>query len=328
MKWCLLALVTLAGCTATKSTPVVRLAMVRGSLAHMLPALSHELGMLKEEAVDVTIESVPSTAKATEALLSGGADIITTTTEQLLQVVAEGRDLRSFVLTTARPFSAVAVAPGRTGIHSIRDLKGRTVGVTGLGSANHQFLNHVLALNGLKPADVSTAGIGTGLTAMAAVERGVVDAAVVSTGEYFRLKARLPGLVFLADVTTPEGAKNIYGSELYPMAILAARSEWLDRNPDAARRVARAVQRLLDWLQSHSTEEIHNRLPASYRTDDRNGDIASLEAMKSIWSKNGVMPADGLENVRKVSSLTQEKIRNAQIDLSKTYTNDFVSETH
>lgn len=292
----------------------------------MAAVLTGTLGFFEQEGIPVVVTTLANTSRAMEALVSGSADVGTVSYPQIMQMAADGRDIRSFVLLAERFAAAIAVAPGHPQIRTIRDLKGRTVGVSGLGSVTHQFLNHVLTLNGLKPEDVSTAGVGVGRSAIAAFERGMVDAAVLSSGEHFRMKAKFPALVVLADAATREGSMAIFGSEFYPSAVLAARGEWLQAHPDQARRLARALKRTLVWLQAHSAEEIRERMPAEFRSDDVKGDIESLRMIKALNSSTGIMPHSGAEAVLKSLSGTQDQIRKATIDLSKTYTNEFVLE--
>lgn len=326
MKWILLTILMLAGCGGSQQNTRVRLASLPSSLAHMLAALTDSLGYYQEEGVPVTLEILPNTAKCLEALLSGSIDVTSTTFGLTIQMAAQGRDVRAFVLGTVRETQAIIVPESRPHIRSVSDLRGRTVGVAGLGASTHQFLNFVLAKNDIRADEVSTAGVGAGRAAIAAFERGMVDASVVSSGEYFRMKAKFPRMVVLADVSTPDGSKAIYGSESYPGVVLAARSEWLRAHPEQARRMGRAVKRTLAWLRDHSPEQIRERMPADYRTDDVTGDIESLRTMKTVYSPDGVIPHAGAQTVLRALSGTQEEIRRATIDLSKTYTNEFVAQ--
>ena len=44
-----------------------------------------------------------------------------------------------------------------------------------------------------------------------------------------------------------------------------------------------------------------------------------------MFSPDGVMPADGAEAVRTLLAGSMEKVKEATIDLSQTYTNEFVT---
>ena len=73
----------------------------------------------------------------------------------------------------------LAVSPEAKDIKSIKDLAGKAVGVSAPGSSTDFFLKYLLAKNGMDPASVSVVGIGLAATAVAAMEHGKVNAAVM-----------------------------------------------------------------------------------------------------------------------------------------------------
>ena len=77
-------------------------------------------------------------------------------------------------------------------------------------------------------------------------------------------------------------------------------------------------------MQSHTAEEIADRTPASFRGDDRTLYVDALKGSMSMFSPDGRMTEEGAEAVRKILAASIEKVRNATIDLSKTYTNEFL----
>jgi NitT/TauT family transport system substrate-binding protein len=89
----------------------------------------------------------------------------------------------------------LAVAPALSGtIRTVRDLKGRAVGVSTPGSATHQFLNFLLVTNSLSPEDVSVVSVGMSASSLAALDRGKVDAAVLIASAIYAFEARHPGI--------------------------------------------------------------------------------------------------------------------------------------
>jgi NitT/TauT family transport system substrate-binding protein len=53
-------------------------------------------------------------------------------------------------------------------------------------------------------------------------------------------------------------------------------------------------------------------------------DIDAFRMMKAVLIPDGRMPPNGPENVRKILAVSIPKVRD--VDLSKTWTNDFVDE--
>jgi NitT/TauT family transport system substrate-binding protein len=273
----------------------------------------------------VEIEQIPNPSKAIEALLAGSADLVAGNFEAVLLLAADGQKLQSIMNIVARDIRGVVALPDKN-VRSLRDLRRRNVGVSGLGSATHTFLKHVLIQNGIQPDDVSMAGIGMGRSGIVALERGLVEAASVAAGDLLHLKHKYPQLVVLADSSTPHGSTAIYGSEALPTVSLLCRPAWLETHPTEVRKIVRAIQQSLQWLHDNTPAEIRGRMPAAALTGDVAEDLAAIAAMKGFWSSNGLMPAAGPETVRKALAVTQEKIRVAQIDLAKTFTNQYVWE--
>jgi NitT/TauT family transport system substrate-binding protein len=193
------------------------------------------------------------------------------------------------------------------------------------GSIPHQFANFLLVSNGLTPDDVSAISVGTGAASIAALEHGSADAAVLVGAAIPVYERKYPGAPILADTRTPEGARQALGGAIFPGAALMAQDQWLQANAGVAGGVARAVKRGMQWMSSHSAEELRAQIPESLRMPDGEADLQAIRAAQHVLSRDGVTPADAPESVRKFVAVSSEQVRTAQIDLSKIYTNEFVS---
>jgi NitT/TauT family transport system substrate-binding protein len=285
--------------------------------------LAQWLGFYEQEGLNVAISQIAGASKVLEALVGSSADVGGGVYEQTIQMAAEGRDIISFVSLLRSPNFAVVAAPGRV-VKTVADLKGKTAGVSSVGSPSQFYLNHLLLHAGVEPSEVSTVSIGMGATAVAATERGQVDAAMLFGSAVTALEARQPNLVILADTRTPEGLRSVFGVDDYPASCLLARGEWLRANPDVARRMARAVLHSLAWIREHSPEEILARVPAEFRVGDPAAEIAAIRLAKPMYSIDGRIKPESPEAVRKVLAGSLERVRNAQVDLSRTYSNEFL----
>ena len=77
-------------------------------------------------------------------------------------------------------------------------------------------------------------------------------------------------------------------------------------------------------MQTHRPEEIASRTPASFRGADEALYVEALAQSMPMFSPDGRMSPDGAEAVRKLLAGSMDKVRSATIDLSNTYTNEFV----
>jgi NitT/TauT family transport system substrate-binding protein len=317
----------LVGCAGKSDHPRVRIANGGGTGLQMwcLPVTFAEtLGYYKEEGLDVELENLPTGTKAQEALIGGSADVEANTYDAGLNMAAQGQRVKAFFIITRRDGKVLIVAPAASGrIRRPEDLKGATIGVGNLGSMTNRWMTRYLAAHGLHPPQFSAVGIGYGASALAAIEMGRVDAAGLTGGDHFHLLQRHPGLLVLTDASTPEGMRETYG-DTFAGGSLSAKQGWLDRNPDAARHLARALQRTLQWLAAHTPEEIRARLPEQMRSQDAAVDIEIIRWGLASYTTDGAMPKGAPEVVKRYLDTVIPQVRDSNIDLATTWTNEYL----
>jgi NitT/TauT family transport system substrate-binding protein len=310
----------LVGCGKT-SAPEVRLVVQTPSTNNYPTHFAQWLGYFDQEGLHVTISQIAGASKVLEAVVGSSADVGSGVYEQAIQMAAEGREVKTFLTFARSPNFAILAAP-HSGVQSIGELKGKSVGVSSLGSPSQFYLTHLLRVAGVEPGQVSTAGVGMGATAAAALERGQVDAAVLFGSAITAEESR--GARMLADARTPEGVKTLLGAADYPASSLIARSEWLTQHPEEARRISRAVLKALAWIRDHSPEEILAKVPAEFRVGDARAEVEAIRMAKPMYSLDGRIQKESAQAVRDVLNESLENVRHAEIDLSKTYTNEFL----
>ncbi|HEU5257239.1 MAG TPA: ABC transporter substrate-binding protein [Vicinamibacterales bacterium] len=317
-----------AACRGSQAAPLrpVRIALHRDPIVFLPMRVAQTLGYYRQEGLDVDVSEVVGGTKAIEALLGGSVDVAAGTMSDAVQVAAEGGKIRGFLVLYTRPGDVLAVAPALSGrIHTIRDLKGRTVGVSAPGSATHQFLNFLLVTNGLLPEDVSVVSVGMSATSVAALEHGKVDAAVLIAGAIPTFEARHPGNRFLADTRTSAGARVVFRSEVFPSLSLLAQDRWLQQNADTALRLVRAVKRGMDWIRNRPAEQVREMLPETARMPDPEADLHAIGEMQRGMSSDGVMPPGSAELIRNYVAVSNPAVRAAHIDPASLYTNELAS---
>lgn len=288
----------------------VRLALQPPSTNNYPSYFASWLGFYKEEGVEVEISQVAGASKILEAVVGGSADVGGGVYEQTLQMAVEGKSIVCFISLLKSPNFAIVAAPG---LKSFADLRGKTVGVSSVGSPSQFYLTYLLRGAGVNPEEVSTATVGMGATAMAALERGQVDAAVLFGSAIPALLARKPDAVILADTRTFEGLRTAFQAVDYPASCLLARREWLDANRDSAIRMARAVRRALAWIREHSAEEVLERVPSP---GDPASELAAIRLARPMYSVDGRINKESAEAVRAIIGL-----KTAKIDVLSTFLN-------
>src|SRR5438270_853836 len=96
--------------------------------------LAQVLGYAQQEGIRLSISDITGLTKGTEALLGRSVDVTQGGLSQAIEVAADGRTVRCFINIYTRPTLALVVAPPMADkIRHIRDLKGRSVGVSSVG---------------------------------------------------------------------------------------------------------------------------------------------------------------------------------------------------
>lgn len=186
------------------------------------------------------------------------------------------------------------------------------------------MVNYALVSNGVSPARVSTISIAAGAASIAALEHAQVDAAALVGSAITVMEERYPDLRILVDMRTAEGAQKAIGSATFPSATLDATPEWLKHNNETARRLVRATLKGMQWMRSHSAEEVGTHIPEALRMPEASGDLAAIRLIQRNLSVDGAMPADGFEIARRVVAAFNEKVQSTPLDLTELFTNEFV----
>jgi NitT/TauT family transport system substrate-binding protein len=297
-----------------------------GTLAYLPHVLAQELGFYKEEGLEVQAESVPGGTNAMQALLGGSADVVAGYYEHSIRVAAQGRAVKSFIVMTRYPGNVLLVGPGaKKNIRRIEDLKGAAIGVNDPGSQGHLFVNYLLVRNGLAPSDITVVSVGTAPGGIAALEHGKIDVWAGFDPGVTQFVHRHPDARILVDARDGQGVREVFGTDVYPGATLYSKANWLAQYPDIARRLVRANLHSLHWIHQHSPEEIAAKVPAALRGEDSSIYIEALRRAMPMFSEDGLMEADGANAAFNALRTSLESVRSAKIDLSKTYTNEFVA---
>ncbi|MCU1532585.1 MAG: hypothetical protein JWO49_2156 [Arthrobacter sp.] len=295
-------------------------------LTYLPTTLAQQLGYYQDEGLNVELQDLQGGSKALTAMIGGSTEVTSGYYEHTIQMQAKNQSIKAFVDIGQSSGLAFVVAPKNEGkINSIADLKGKNVGVTAPGSSTDMFVKFLLAKNGMPLTDASVSAIGAGSSAVAAVEQGQVDAAVMLEPDVSVLAKRIgkaPSL--LSDVRTVEGLKDVFETDAWPSSSLYAKSEWLTQNPDTASKLAKAMKRTLEYISGHSGQEIAGQMPETFSGGDKALYASVIEELKKTLSKDGAFTEDGVKAVLKTQQVANPEVGKKEIKLEDTYTNEFV----
>jgi NitT/TauT family transport system substrate-binding protein len=295
-----------------------------GCLCYLPTVLAKQLGEYDKAGLEVELINFKGGSQALQAVIGGSADVVSGYYDHCVNLAAKGQSLVAFVVYDRFPGMVLAASPeSGKDIKSIKDLAGKTVGVSAPGSSTDFFLKYLLAKNGLDPNSASTVGIGLDATAVAAMEHGKVNAAVMLDPAATLLQGKFKDLKTLSDTRTQKDTLEVFGGE-YPGGALYTRADWIAKNEATVQKLTNAILGTLKWVHSHSPEEIMAKMPEDLVGPDKALYVAALKNMIPMYSTTGKMDPKGAEAVLAVFSQSVPEIAKANIDLSKTYTNRFV----
>ncbi|MEP6693861.1 MAG: ABC transporter substrate-binding protein [Chloroflexota bacterium] len=316
---------TAGSAAATAAQPASLTIMVGGlnKQIYLPNKLTEALGYFKEQNLTVTLIDEPSGKDSTTALIAGEVEGASGSYDHTIDVQGLGKNLVEVVQLLQAPGEAEMVATAKAGeIKSAADFKGRKLGVTSIGSGTHGLTQFLAVKNGIAVTDFTPIAVGAGDTFIAAIKQGTIEAGMTTEPTISRLLKTGDAKV-LIDLRTPEGTRAALGGD-YPFISIYMRADWVAANKGIVQRVANAYVKTLKWIATHTPEEIAAQLPADYYAGDKDLYLAALKGSMPMFSPNGKMPAGAPDFVLKVLQTYNNNIKGKTIDLSKTFTNEFV----
>jgi len=246
------------GACADRAVPgTVRLAFC-GQLLCVVPyEVTRARGHFADQGLNVELVYTRGGTAAMQALVGGAVEYAGTSFDVALQAAANGAEIRRFASTGRLPLFALAVAPGRASeITTVQALRGSTVGVSGLGNADHALLLYLLDQAGVDPASVSFATIGTNL--YDAVRLGQVDAGMLQEPA-LSLIVQDGGRELVNFMEIEQAYEHLGGP--YEFMGVAVRADEREQRLPEMRRLAAALERGLEDTRTIPPEEIVAALP-------------------------------------------------------------------
>jgi NitT/TauT family transport system substrate-binding protein len=293
-------------------------------LCYLPTVLANQLGEYEKAGLKVDLVDLKGGSDALKAVLGGSADVVSGYFDHCVNLAAKKQELQSFVVYDRYPGEVLVVSPTHTAeIKSIKDLAGKKVGVSAPGSSTDFFLKFLLKKNGIDPASVAVIGVGLGATAVAAMEQGQIDAAVMLDPSVTVLQASHGDLRILSDTRTAKDTLEVFGGE-YPGGALYSTAAWVASHEKEAQALTNAILNTLNWIHTHSAEDIMEKMPPEMVGKNRELYLAALKNTIPMYSQNGKMDPKGADAVLAVFSVGSPEVARANIDVSKTWTNKFV----
>ncbi|MEN3384152.1 MAG: sulfonate transport system substrate-binding protein [Hyphomicrobiales bacterium] len=276
-----------------------------------------------DEGLEVEIAAFAGGSKALQSLMGGSSDVASGAYSNTLTMAAKGQRLKNFVVQVRYPALTIALSKRVADRYkSPADLKGMKIGVSAPGSSTHMVMAHLLGKGGLKSEDVSIIGVGTSAAAVAAIEKGEIDAIINSDPVMTKLETD-GAIKIIAETRTAKGTEELFGGP-YPEAGLYATADFIAKNPNTIQALTNAIVRAELWMQKATIEDIAANVPPEHMLGDRQLYLASYRKMHESHAPDGQITREGAQIVLNVLAAFLPEVKAANIKVEDTYDNHFV----
>lgn len=265
-----------------------------------------ELGYFEDEGINLTLVNGAGADKVMTALISGDADIGFMGSEASIYTYANGSEdyAVNFAQLTQRAGNFLV---GRSSQPDFKwtDLEGKKVLGGRAGGMPQMVFEYILKKNGMDPAtDLSIdQSINFGLTAAAFTSN---DADYTVEFEPFATGLEKEGSGF---VVASLGVDSGY----VPYTAYSAKKSYLEKNPETIEKFTNAIQKGLEYVNSHSSEEIAKVIQPQFKETDVETIATIVDRYKSqdTWKKDTIFEKDSfdlLQNILEESGQLKERV--------------------
>jgi len=288
-----------------------------------LPAkLAERLGYYKEQGLDVELINEAAGVDAEDEMLAGNVQGVVGFYDHNIDLQSKGKFTVDVVQFLQAPGEVEMVSTKHPEIKGAADFKGHDLGVTGLGSSTNFLTQYLAVKNGVELGTFTSVAVGAGDTFIAAMEQDKIQAGMTTEPTITRLVKK--GLATpLIDMRTVAATRAALGGT-YPASSLYMTQEYINGHKETVQKLVNAYVKTMKYIHDHSAEEIAAQMPKDYMVGDPEGYVKALAAGKEMYTPDGLMPEDGPKTVLAVLSTFSKSVKGKTIDLSKTYTTEFV----
>lgn len=240
-------------------------------------------GFFAEEGLKLQLVLMQGSAM-TQATLSGDIQFGTAFSSGA-NAAARGAPVKVVIGLMAKPVFTLYVRPDRK-IASVRDLRGKKLGVTRIGAGTDSAARAILKHYGLVPdRDVTILTIGVGPSLVAALQTGVIDAASLFPPHSFKAeKLGMVKLAYLGDLF-----------ELPASGIFTSEAVIRKQRPLLKQFLRAAVRGMWYFLDERNKADVVRVLTGMLKEDPEVAE-ASYRFIRAGHTTDGIPSATGLRN--------------------------------
>ncbi len=275
----------IAGCGRNPQTHGSGLAKVRvgyiGLTCEAPIFTAVEKGFFKEEGLDVSLVKC-DWKNYKDVLALGGYDLTHHLVMYFLKPIEQGLDVKFTGGIHRGCLRVQAAANG--GIRTVKDLRGKRIGVPGMGTPPFIFANRVLGANGIDPSKEITWLVFPAGELGLALDKGEVDAVADSEpiGSMLLAQGKVRNVA--------DQAADMPYSDEYCCAVLV-NGKFLTRNPKATAAATRALLKAAKWVESNPKAAAKLSVEGKYLASTTDQNTIAISHLRYVPSVSGAKTA-------------------------------------
>ncbi|HZR48786.1 MAG TPA: ABC transporter substrate-binding protein [Streptosporangiaceae bacterium] len=284
--------------------------------------LAQDLGFYKKYGVNVQLSTETEGGVGAEtAMVSGQVDMAGAWYVHAIDFQAQGKSVVDVVQLSGAPGEREMCGKD-SGVTSPADWKGKSVGVTDIGSGTDELTRYLAARYHLTSKEFNRVGVGAGPTFVASLQHDRIVCGMTTQPTVNAIEKEGIGTSVI-DLSSTSGAQHWLGGA-YPAAGVLARSDWVASHQATVQKVVDALVATMHWINTHSAADIADAMPAAFVANGlttKADYITALAQDKGQFLPDGMMPASGPATVLAIEKFTGNVT--GSVDLASTYTNQY-----
>jgi NitT/TauT family transport system substrate-binding protein len=222
----------------------MRLGLSSVSALHSAVWVAEQKGLFRKHGIDAEVIVVGQGGTAgISALLANDIQMTSSAGDSLVNAALHGGETAMIAGVVNKGLQRIMVRPE---IKSYTELKGKRVGVTRIGAVSHSVLLMILRRWNMSPTDVQVMQVGTSPNMLASLDKGGLDAAVITIPSMFVAEDR--GYKILLDLADTD----IY----YLQTMIATTRNYIKNNRDKTVRFLKGYLEGIAYFKQNRKESL------------------------------------------------------------------------
>ncbi len=288
----------------------VTVATITFSLNNLPLYVAQEKGFFARENLFVELVLLGASTRSIPALVGGSVHISASSAMTTIRAMEKGAALKIVGgLVNGPTYDLISLPKYK----SIKDLKGTTIGVTGLVTSDTILLKEMLKAHGMEyPRDYGMLAIGGGFERWIALQSGNISSGILN-----------PPYTFAAE----DGGFNNLGATVkyvpdFTQTVLNVRTGWAGEKRATLVKFMKAVLRAESWIYGQREDTVRI-IAKKLKFSDKHSDTSWR-----YFTENRIIPKDGEVNLKGMDKVTQLLVEDGTLKPPPPRSDKYIDESY